>query len=128
MQEGILNEPTREAAERLAQEFGAQMGLKFTNLMFVAVADDGTFRTANYAKGEPLPAEAVRMIADHLKEWADRYEQLQQESEQVIEQTDLSSQSEDDDEEEDVEDDDIDDEEDEDEDEDGWSAEIPDRI
>lgn len=119
MQEGVLNEPTREAAEKLTQEFGAQMGLTFTNLMFIAVADDGSFRTANYAKGEPLPAEAVRMIADHLKEWADHYEQLQEESEdgeEIVDATDESDFNEDDDA--DYEDDDDDD----------WSGQIPDRI
>ncbi|MCA9396954.1 MAG: hypothetical protein KC649_07260, partial [Candidatus Omnitrophica bacterium] len=96
--------------------------------------DDGTFRTANYAKGEPLPAEAVRMIADHLKEWADKYEQLQEDDEEIIDQDDFSEAGDEDfDDEDDYEadgeyrgDDEADSSDDDDDDE--WPTEIPDRI
>jgi hypothetical protein len=73
MQEGILNEPVREAADQLLTTFSDQMRLPFTNLMFITVAEDGTFRTANYAKAEALTADAVRGIAKHLNDWADTF-------------------------------------------------------
>jgi hypothetical protein len=74
MREGILNEPTREAAERLLDIFGQQMGLGFTHLLFVAVAEDGTFRTANVSREGGLTRDAVRLIARHIGEWADTFE------------------------------------------------------
>ena len=73
MQEGILNEPVREAAQRLIEVFGDQMGLKFTHLIFVMVADDGTFRSANFSENGPLTRDAVKMIAKHLDGWADSF-------------------------------------------------------
>ncbi len=75
MEGGILNEPVREAAERLLDSFGEQLGLGFEHLLFIAVADDGTFRSANYARGVGLNAEAIRLIARHLSEWADTVEE-----------------------------------------------------
>lgn len=75
MQEGILNEPVRESAESLMQNFGDQMGMPFAHLMFIAVSEEGDFRTANYSKsGFPgLTVEAIRMVAKHLNDWADMY-------------------------------------------------------
>ena len=73
MQEGILNEPTRENAQRLMESFSHQMGLHFTNLLFVTVASDGTFRTANYSSEGSLTKEAVKLIAKHMEEWADSF-------------------------------------------------------
>ncbi len=74
MQEGILNEPVREAAQHLIEVFGAQMGLEFTHMIFVTVAEDGTFRTANFSDHGPLAKEAVKLIAKHLDGWADSFE------------------------------------------------------
>ena len=73
MKEGILNEPVREAAERLMAVFGEQMGIRFTNLIFITAAEDGTFRTANYSKEAPLTKDAVKLIAKHLGEWAESF-------------------------------------------------------
>jgi len=74
VQEGILNEPVRESADALIKNFGDQMGIPFTNLMFIAVGADGTFRTANYAKDTVLTKEAVKMIAKHLELWANQFD------------------------------------------------------
>lgn len=75
MREGILNEPVREASERLMHTFGEQMGIPFEYLLFVAIAEDGTFRTANYAPAGSLTKEAVKLIAKHLDTWADSFEE-----------------------------------------------------
>jgi hypothetical protein len=74
MREGILNEPTREAAERLLHTFGEQMAIPFEYLLFVAIAEDGTFRTANYSGEGALTKEAIKLIAKHLDEWAETFE------------------------------------------------------
>lgn len=74
MREGILNEPVRESADRLLETFGDQMGLRFTHLMFITIAEDGTFRTANYSKEGGLTKEAVKLIAKHLSDWAESFE------------------------------------------------------
>jgi len=73
MQEGILNEPVRENAERLLETFSDQMGIRFEQLLFVVVSEDGTFRTANYSKGPGLTVEAIKLIAKHLQDWAGKY-------------------------------------------------------
>ncbi len=73
MQEGILNEPVRESADKLLENFSAQMGIPFDTLMFIAAAEDGTFRTANINKGNPLTVSAIKVIAKHLNDWADGY-------------------------------------------------------
>ena len=73
MREGILNEPVRECAERLMEAFGDQMGLRFGNLIFIAVTEDGLFRTANCSNDAPLTKEAVRLVAKHLEEWAETF-------------------------------------------------------
>ena len=73
MQEGILNEPVREAAQRLMEVFGDQMGLSFTHLIFVMAAEDGTFRTANFSEHGPLTKQAVKTIAKHLDGWAESF-------------------------------------------------------
>ena len=75
MEGGILNEPVREAAQRLLDSFGEQMGLSFEHLLFIAVAGDGTFRSAHYTMGLGLNAESIRLIARHLNEWADTVEE-----------------------------------------------------
>lgn len=74
MQEGILNEPVREAAERLIETFGDQMRLKFTHMIFVTVTEEGVFRTANFSEHGPLTREAVKGIAKHLDGWAESFE------------------------------------------------------
>ena len=74
MREGILNEPTREAAERLLHSFGEQMNIPFEYLLFVAIAEDGTFRTANFSEQGPLTRDAIKMIAKHLDGWAESFE------------------------------------------------------
>jgi len=74
MQEGILNEPVRESAEKLLVNFSDQMRIPFTHLLFITVAEDGIFRTANYSKSGPLAPEAVKLIAKHLSDWADHQE------------------------------------------------------
>ena len=74
MDGGILNEPVRECAEKLMDTFGEQLGIGFTHLLFIAIADDGTFRSANFSEGSSLGADAVRLIAKHLDEWADSME------------------------------------------------------
>jgi len=74
MQEGILNEPVRENAQRLLETFSDQMGTPFEQLIFIAVAEDGVFRTANYSKGaQALSVEAIKLIAKHLSDWAEHY-------------------------------------------------------
>ena len=73
MREGILNEPTRESAEKLMEAFGNQMGLQFTNMIFITIAEDGTFRTANYSNDGPLTKDAVKLIAKHLDQWAEAF-------------------------------------------------------
>jgi len=73
MEGGILNEPVRESAEKLLENFGAQMGIPFDSLMFIAVAEDGTFRTGNFSQENKLTVEAIKMIAKHLNDWADSY-------------------------------------------------------
>jgi len=75
MQGGILNEPVREQAEKLMKMFGEQLGFHFTNLVFVAVTEEGVFRTANCSKEFPLNAEAVRLVAKHLTDWANTLEE-----------------------------------------------------
>jgi len=74
MKEGILNEPTREAAERLLHTFGEQMGLPFEYLLFVTITEDGTFRTANYSGEGALTKEAIKLVAKHLSDWAESFE------------------------------------------------------
>jgi len=74
MDGGILNEPVRECAEKLMDTFGEQLRIGFTHLLFIAIAEDGTFRSANFSKAYPLNADAVRLIAKHLGEWADNME------------------------------------------------------
>lgn len=76
MQEGILNEPTREAAEKLMAVFGEQISLQFDHLIFVAVTEDGEFRTANISKDGGLTRDAVKLIAKHLDQWANDFEDL----------------------------------------------------
>ncbi len=73
MREGILNEPVRESAEKLMRTFGEQMAIPFEYLVFVAIAEDGTFRTANYSPSGALTKEAVKLIAKHLDSWADSF-------------------------------------------------------
>ena len=73
MQEGILNEPVREAAEMLMRVFGQQMGAQFSHLIFVAVTSDGVFRTANCSNEGALTRDAVKLIAKHLDAWADSF-------------------------------------------------------
>ncbi len=75
MREGILNEPVRENAEKLLKTFGDQMGTPFSNLIFIAVAPDGTFRSANVGGEFALTKEAFKMIAKHLENWADTLEE-----------------------------------------------------
>lgn len=73
MQEGILNEPVREAAARLLSVFGEQMRLGFSHLIFVAVTEEGEFRTANFSEAGPLTKEAMKLIAKHLDGWAEDF-------------------------------------------------------
>lgn len=75
MQGGILNEPVRENAEKLMTSFGEQLGLKFKHLIFIAIDEEGVFRSGNYAKELTLNADAVRLIAKHLDSWADSFEE-----------------------------------------------------
>ena len=75
MKEGILNEPVRESAEHLLKTFGEQMRVPFTNLIFIAIAPDGTFRTANCSSEKfVLTKEAVEIIAKHLIQWGQTLE------------------------------------------------------
>lgn len=73
MQEGILNERVRDCGTALLEAFGDQMRLPFKALLFVAVDEEGNFRTGNMTESVPLTAEAVKMIAKHLSDWADLY-------------------------------------------------------
>ena len=43
--------------------------------MFVVISEDGQFRTANYSKQAPLTKEAVKLIAKHIDQWAESFEE-----------------------------------------------------
>ena len=75
MREGILNEPVRESAEKLLSTFSDQMGTPFSNLIFIAVAPDGTFRSANFGGEFALTKEAFKLVAKHLENWAETLEE-----------------------------------------------------